>query len=574
MRKIYLQKMKMKKVLSLLMAGVLALCSYTAVSASENEINSPDSSSLIAGNYICFEEEQEGHFTTELKKGILRIEDGRIADISDFEEDREDVLYLDDYCVIFPGLLDLHAHIEYSPVQLWEYTETEVPWDNRHEWISSAEEDEDVRTPQYVLRDSWEEPLKSGTPSGDIVQYFSELQAAAGGTTYIQGYNETEEYDAADSHAKLDLIRSSSDAEDTGRTEIKSLIQLFKPDAELDKEDPSTYLPPIDTKDWNLIFRTDSVTGEEYVSQILSDIENGTSPGYLIHIAEGRAGNFLEEADSYSVKEFDCLKEEILAGIREGRFTFEDVKNAHINLIHACTCDLSNEETYDFIRDCGIGLIWSPVSNLMLYGDTPDFYDHLDDDDLLIGIGSDWSPSGSKNVWDECRFAYDLMQDNAARPENAAESLLKACTIRASRMIGNPDVGNIVPGSYADLFILKGSEETGGSLETALNTFIGTDDSGVQAVLCGGITIYGEEDFIRSVHGDEAFSSYGKYETPAEGLENKYFLLPEFLRGSTLEDIYQEYLEMTEDAGIDLSMIRTTEDPVYEAFIEELKNLY
>ena len=568
-------KTKIKKQICLLLA-LFTACSPSAAAAAENDL--PDSSRVlrIAGNYVCFDEEEGGKSTADLRKGILLIEDGRIKDIDPYEENTDNTVYLDDHCVIFPGLLDLHSHVEYGPLQLWDYTETDIPWDNRFEWRRSAEENEVLRARQYILEENWDVPFSSGVTEGDIIEYFTELQAAAGGTTFLQGYNDTEEYNNSDSHAKLDLIRSSSDAQDTGRAEgeeILSLIQVFRPDAELSTDDPSTYLPPIDTEDWNIVYQTDFITGEEeYMSEILSDIENGTSPGYLIHLAEGRAGNFLEQPDSYTVKEFECFKKEILSGIEEGRYTAEDVKNAHINLIHACTCDLDNEETCRFVRDCGIGLLWAPVSNLLMYGDTPAFYDYLDDNDLLVGIGSDWSPGGSKTVWDECRFAYGLMQENAARPENASESLLKACTLKAARMAGVPDAGNIAPGKYADLFILRGSEEINGSLETALRTFIETDDSGVWAVLTGGKTIYGEEDFIRSAHGDAAFSSYGRYDPSAEGLENKYFLLPGLFKGSTFQEIYRKYLEMTSDAGIELSMLRSSEDPVYNEIIHALES--
>ena len=46
-------------------------------------------------------------------------------------------------------------------------------------------------------------------------------------------------------------------------------------------------------------------------------------------------------------------------------------------------------------------------------------------------------------------------------PEEAdsAESLLKACTYTAAKMIGEESLGNIRVGGYADLFVLRGDAE-------------------------------------------------------------------------------------------------------------------
>ena len=50
------------------------------------------------------------------------------------------------------------------------------------------------------------------------------------------------------------------------------------------------------------------------------------------------------------------------------------------------------------------GMVWSPLSNLLLYGVTADIaaaHEH----GVLIGLGSDWTPSGSKNLLEELKVA-------------------------------------------------------------------------------------------------------------------------------------------------------------------------
>ena len=49
-------------------------------------------------------------------------------------------------------------------------------------------------------------------------------------------------------------------------------------------------------------------------------------------------------------------------------------------------------------------LVWSPMSNLLLYGDTADIA-AADDAGVSISISPDWAPSGAKNVLHEVKIA-------------------------------------------------------------------------------------------------------------------------------------------------------------------------
>lgn len=551
----------------------MAGCSHSDKSSGESR----DSGIKIAGNYICFEE-NNGTVSTVLKRGILTIDDGKIADIEEIGENTDGVVCLDDEYVIFPGLIDLHSHVEYNSMQLWESSENDVPWDNRFEWRKSAQYTADLKEKQAAISEQWEDPVgESDAVTGDLIEYFAEAQAAAGGTTLIQGYNQTDAYDTADSHEKVDLIRDTCFSGDLGveaGNELQCVIQLYKPDADLDSNVPETYQPPIDTSGWKEVKQLTADETTDVISTILESIKNGTSNGWLIHIGEGRAGNLSGDVDSYSRLEYELFKKAILTGIENGDFTANDVRNANVVLIHACGVDLDNKEDYEFIRDCGIGLIWSPVSNLLLYEDTPSFYNYLNDDALRVGIGSDWSPSGSKTVWDECKFAYCFMQKHTESKAVSSEALLRACTYNASRMIGNTSVGNITVGGFADLFILKGSDKVNGNKETALNTFIETDDSGVEAVIADGKIIYADSDFLTSAMGGEIPASYGKYDTGNSALNDKYFLVPPLFEDYSFEELYEKYTAVIEGAGCELSRLRGSEDSVYTNVIHQLEESF
>ena len=544
----------------------------------------------LGGYYVCFEEEN-GRQSMKLCRGLLTISDGMISQIDEYAEDEQGVIYLDPSCVMLPGLLDIHTHIDYNGMQLWESGETDVMWDNRFEWRASAQYREDIKVKAAALLEKWTLPAFDGeddVTEGDLIEYFSEMQAALGGTILFQGVNDTEAvYDCADSHAKIGVIRSTAKAEDLGRKEedaALSMIQLYVPGEPLTWEDPSTYLPPLDTSDWDVVKAVDYETEKEWLEVLLEKIENGAQGGFLIHMAEGRAGNFMDTADAYSRAEFEHFMSEIEAAAAAGRFSAQDVRNAHIGLIHACAVDPGSERDQAFLEEYGIGLIWSPVSNLMLYGDTPAFYSYLDDPGLTVAVGSDWSPSGSKTIWDESRFAYDLMCALEEETENTREELLKACTVNPAQILGESRLGNITEGGFADIFILRTDKDIDGRKDAVLDAFFGEDDRAVEAVITGGTAVYGDMAFLEAYAGEDFTDSYSwpdedEDDDPVDDSADsssddtdgnddpvgdvKCFYLPQQLRGKSFSELCKCYEDLMTEEGVKISELRGTQDPFY-----------
>ena len=58
----------------------------------------------------------------------------------------------------------------------------------------------------------------------------------------------------------------------------------------------------------------------------------------------------------------------------------------------------------------GAKLVWSPLSNLLLYGKTAAVYDALAAG-VLISLGTDWTPSGSPNLLTELKVADRTLRD-------------------------------------------------------------------------------------------------------------------------------------------------------------------
>jgi 5-methylthioadenosine/S-adenosylhomocysteine deaminase len=77
-------------------------------------------------------------------------------------------------------------------------------------------------------------------------------------------------------------------------------------------------------------------------------------------------------------------------------------------------------------------MIWSPLSNLLLYGQTTDIRRAVQER-VRMGLGSDWSPSGSKNLLGELKVAWVVAQQ--AEAELTARDLVAMATIDAARIL-------------------------------------------------------------------------------------------------------------------------------------------
>ncbi len=137
----------------------------------------------------------------------------------------------------------------------------------------------------------------------------------------------------------------------------------------------------------------------------------------------------------------------------------------------------------------GTKLIWSPRSNLELYGDTAHvaIAKHLG---IEIALGCDWSPSGSWQMTEELRCAREV--DETSMGKNFTEDdLIFMATAASADAVGVGDkVGRLAVGYVADFQIVSGditkpshSAIEAGPNETAL-------------VVIGGKPQYGEAKLL------------------------------------------------------------------------------
>jgi cytosine/adenosine deaminase-related metal-dependent hydrolase len=115
-------------------------------------------------------------------------------------------------------------------------------------------------------------------------------------------------------------------------------------------------------------------------------------------------------------------------------------------------CNALTRQDFETMSSHGASMVWSPVSNYLLYGSTADITAAAAAG-LRIGIGSDWSYSGSKNLLAELNVAR-LVADGAV----ADHGLVAMATCDAAAILGwSAVLGSLESTKWADLVVLRGN---------------------------------------------------------------------------------------------------------------------
>jgi hypothetical protein len=175
--------------------------------------------------------------------------------------------------------------------------------------------------------------------------------------------------------------------------------------------------------------------------------------------------------------------------LAEEQFTFvqsQGLLNPKGILIHGVSLSRAD---FDAMAAAGTSLVWSPRSNLELYGATADIGAALDAG-VTIALAPDWALTGSSNVLDELKVAARWNRDHLSG-RLGDRQLVNMVTSVPARMAGVADqVGAIRPGLRADLLIVSGNEND------ALGAVIQANPADVQLVMIQGVPLFGERKFM------------------------------------------------------------------------------
>jgi len=299
---------------------------------------------------------------------------------------------------IFPGLIELHNHLSYNALPLW----SPVPkrFDNRGQWPNHKDYRPLVSGPMTVLgtyRDAQGHyPL---LPS--LIRYV-ECKCLLGGVTTSQGVKLAS--NAGIQRFYRGIVRNVEQTDDADLPEAQGRI------------------PDMDAKD-----------AKSFLSRLTK--ENSC---FLLHLSEG----VTDPAQPLSPARKHFLALEIAPG--------EWALNRVFTGIHAAGL---LPEDFAVLASHGSSMIWSPLSNLLLYGGTARV-DAAKDAGVTIGLGSDWSPTGSKNLLGEMKVAW-LHSQQALHGKFSARDIVAMATRDAARILKwDQALGTIDVGKRADLLVI------------------------------------------------------------------------------------------------------------------------
>ncbi len=334
---------------------------------------------------------------------------------------------------IFPGLIELHNHLAYNALPLWNVPKQ---YQNRDQWGRHPDYRKLISGPMNVL----------GRTEGLIqaVVRWVEAKSLIAGTTTSQGI-------ALFSNAGI-------------RKYYRGLVR----NAEETNDDK---LPEAATK----IGDVDAASAPRLLERLESMAARGKK--LILHLAEGR------NDDDSANKHFLALK-------------IDDDTWAINEALVGIHCTGLRSRNFATLRVRNGSIVWSPLSNLLLYGKTTDIKQALAEG-LRVSLGSDWSPSGSKNLLMEMKVAR-LHCQSAGIPVSDYQ-LTEMVTTNPADMLGwGSQVGSIEEGRRADFMVVSGkSGDPYGRLLSAR-------ESSVVLVVINGIRRYGQPRLMRKIPSLEA----------------------------------------------------------------------
>ena len=160
---------------------------------------------------------------------------------------------------------------------------------------------------------------------------------------------------------------------------------------------------------------------------------NTGNPSYNFgpHIGEG--------INAAALNELRCL-----SGEGSGA---KDIFNNKLAIIHGVA---ATPAIIQKMANAGSSLIWSPRSNISLYGDTANVvtYDNMG---VNIALGTDWTPSGSANMLREYA-CVDFLNTTYYGGHFSDYEIWKMGTINAAKALGlDPVIGALASGKVADI---------------------------------------------------------------------------------------------------------------------------
>jgi 5-methylthioadenosine/S-adenosylhomocysteine deaminase len=338
---------------------------------------------------------------------------------------------------IYPGLIELHNHLAYNALPMW----SPVPkkFEHRGQWPDHPDYRRLISGPMTVIGEHRDEQGKAALLP-PLVRYV-ECKALLGGVTTSQGI----------------MLNSNAGI----RRYYRGLLRNVENTADVELPNADARIADIDAKDaasfWGRLKKEDSC--------------------FLLHLSEGVTPN--GQTASMARKHFLALE------VAPGEWAIND----RLACIHAAGL---LPEDFDRLAQRGGSIIWSPLSNLLLYGDTARIAD-AKKAGVRIGLGSDWSPSGSKNLLGEMKVAWLYAQNHVQGVITAKDIVAMATRDGAAILKWSKALGSLEAGKRADIVVVYG--KTGDPYEHLIKA----RETAIRLVMVNGVPRYGLPSLMKTL---------------------------------------------------------------------------
>ncbi len=326
---------------------------------------------------------------------------------------------------ISPGLINTHDHITFT--QNSPYTDTGVRYDDRQQWRKGL--------------DGKPKIASAGSATADQIRW-GELRFLMGGATSIVG-----------SGGQAGILRNLDQAANEEGLNQKAVN--------------------FDT------FPLDDSSG----TRRTADCNYGGMPTTAASIASDEAyePHTSEGVDATARNEFLCQSSDAYDTAAPG--VSNNIALGKTAMIHAIGLQPSD---YGTMAAAGTGLIWSPRSNITLYGETArvSVAARLG---VEIALGTDWMPTGSMNLLRELACA-DSFNKTYLDTYFTDVQLWEMVTANAASVTSTDDaIGILAPGKVADISIFTRHNKNG------YRAVIEAEPKDVALVMRGGKVLYGDD---------------------------------------------------------------------------------
>jgi 5-methylthioadenosine/S-adenosylhomocysteine deaminase len=229
------------------------------------------------------------------------------------------------------------------------------------------------------------------------------------------------------------------------------------------------------------IVRNVEQTGDQQLPEAgsrIADVDASNPQGFLAELEQRKCFllHLSEGTDAAAHKHFEALQ---LPG---GGWAI----TASLAGIH---CAALQPADFQVMAAHGASMVWSPFSNLLLYGQTADVAAAVAAGTagapFKVGLGSDWSPTGSKSLFGELKVARVYSQ-NSGNPFSD-EQIVRLATIGGAQILGwDKELGSLEVGKRADLVVVSGQDDA-----APVAPLFKGDERTVQLVAVNGTPRYG-----------------------------------------------------------------------------------